>query len=239
MNIIPAIDIIDGKCVRLTQGDYGQKKIYDDNPVEVAKRYEDHGFRYLHVVDLDGAKSKHIVNIQVLEDITNATDLIVDFGGGVKSGKDIERAFRAGASRITGGSIAVREPELFGEWISKYGPDKIILGADVKDRHIAVGGWLETSDQDIIEFLKYYTNKAIKFIICTDISRDGVLKGPAFELYKELLAEFPGINLIASGGVGGIEDVEKLAESGVWGVIIGKAIYENRVKLDDLIKFQN
>lgn len=239
MNIIPAIDIIDGKCVRLTQGDYDQKKIYANNPVEIAKRYEDHGFRYLHVVDLDGAKSKHIVNIQVLEDITTATDLIVDFGGGVKSGKDIERAFRAGASRITGGSIAIREPELFSEWISKYGPDKIILGADVKDRHIAVGGWLETSDQDIISFIKFNTGKGIKFIICTDISRDGILKGPAFELYSELLAEFPGINLIASGGVGGIEDVEKLAESGVWGVIIGKAIYENRVKLEDLIKFQN
>lgn len=238
MNIIPAIDIIDGKCVRLTQGDYSQKKIYDDNPVEVAKRYEDHGFRYLHVVDLDGARSKHIVNIQVLQDITNATDLIVDFGGGVKSKEDIERAYKAGASRITGGSIAVREPELFGEWISQYGPDKIILGADVKDRHIAVGGWLETSDQDIIAFLEYYTKKAIRFVICTDISRDGVLEGPAIELYKELLVEFPGINLIASGGVGSIEDVEKLAETGVWGVIIGKAIYENRVKLNDLIKFQ-
>lgn len=238
MNIIPAIDIIDGKCVRLTQGDYDQKKIYADNPVEVAKRYEDHGFRYLHVVDLDGAKSKHIVNIKVLEDITTATDLIVDFGGGVKSAKDVESAYKAGASKITGGSIAVREPELFGEWISIYGPDKIILGADVKDRHIAVGGWLETSDQDIITFLNYYTDKAIKFIICTDISRDGVLKGPAVELYNELLAEFPGINLIASGGVGCIEDVEKLAETGVWGVIIGKAIYENRVKLEDLMKFQ-
>jgi phosphoribosylformimino-5-aminoimidazole carboxamide ribotide isomerase len=239
MNIIPAIDIIDGKCVRLTQGDYGQKKIYDDNPVEVAKRYEDHGLRYLHVVDLDGAKSKHIVNIQVLEDITNETDLIVDFGGGVKSSGDIEKAYKAGASRITGGSIAVREPELFGDWINQYGPDKIILGADVKDRNIAVGGWLETSDQDIIAFIKYYTKKDIRFVICTDISRDGVLEGPAFDLYKELLAEFPGINLIASGGVGSIEDVEKLAETGVWGVIIGKAIYENRVALDDLVKFQN
>ena len=239
MIIIPAIDIIDGKCVRLTQGDYGKKKIYADNPVEVAKRYEGHGFSHLHVVDLDGARSKHIVNIQVLEDITSATDLIVDFGGGVKSSKDIERAYKAGASKITGGSIAVREPELFGEWITKYGPDKIILGADVKNRHIAVGGWLETSDQDIITFLRYYINKAIKFIICTDISRDGVLEGPAIELYNELLAEFPGIKLIASGGVGSIEDVEKLAETGVWGIIIGKAIYENRVKLDDLIRFHN
>jgi len=239
MNIIPAIDIIDGKCVRLTQGDYGQKKIYDDNPVEVAKRYENHGIRYLHVVDLDGAKSKHIVNIQVLEDITSATDLIVDFGGGVKSSKDIEKAYKAGATRITGGSIAVRDPELFGDWINQYGPDKIILGADVKDRNVAVGGWLETSDQDIIAFIEYYMKKDIRFVICTDISRDGVLEGPAIDLYKELLVEFPRINLIASGGVGSIEDVEKLAETGVWGVIIGKAIYENRVSLDELVKFQN
>jgi len=239
MNIIPAIDIIDGKCVRLTQGDYDQKKIYDDNPVEVAKRYEDFGFKHLHVVDLDGAKSKHIVNIQVLEDITSATDLIVDFGGGVKSNDDIEGAFKAGASMITGGSIAVREPELFGAWIDQFGPDKIILGADVKDRHIAVGGWLETSDQDIISFIEYFMKKTIRFVICTDISRDGVLKGPAIDLYKELLIEFPGIDLIASGGVGSIEDVVKLAETGVWGVIIGKAIYESRVKLDDLVKFQN
>ena len=238
MNIIPAIDIIDGKCVRLTQGDYSQKKVYDDNPVDVAKRFEDHGFRYLHVVDLDGAKSKHIVNIKVLENITRATGLIVDFGGGVKTAKDIERAYKAGASKITGGSIAVREPELFGEWIIQYGPDKIILGADVKGRHIAVGGWLDTSDQDIISFLKYYTRKGIKFIICTDISRDGVLEGPAIELYKELMSEFPGINLIASGGVGSIEDVEELQKTGVWGVIIGKAIYENRVALHDLVKFQ-
>ena len=238
MNIIPAIDIIDGKCVRLTQGDYSQKKVYDDNPVDVAKRFEDHGFRYLHVVDLDGAKSKHIVNIKVLENITRATGLIVDFGGGVKTTKDIQRAYKAGASKITGGSIAVREPELFGEWIIQYGPDKIILGADVKGRHIAVGGWLDTSDKDIISFLKYYTRKGIKFIICTDISRDGVLEGPAIELYKELMSEFPGINLIASGGVGSIEDVEELQKTGVWGVIIGKAIYENRVALHDLVKFQ-
>lgn len=239
MNIIPAIDIIDGKCVRLTQGDYGLKKIYHDNPVDVAKMYEDHGLRHLHVVDLDGAKSKHIVNINVLDDITSATNLIVDFGGGVKSNEDIERAYEAGAAMITGGSIAVREPELFGRWINQYGPEKIILGADVKDRHIAVGGWLETSDQDIIAFIDNYVNLGIQFVICTDISRDGVLEGPAIDLYKELLVEFPEIKLIASGGVGSIEDVEKLAETGVWGVIIGKAIYEGRIQLDDLLKFQN
>ncbi len=238
MYIIPAIDIIDGECVRLTQGDYSQKKIYDDNPVEVAKRYEDHGFSHLHVVDLDGARSKHVVNIDVLKNITKATDLKVDFGGGIKSTRDIEQAFEAGVSMITGGSIAVKEPKVFEQWIDQYGPDKIILGADVKGRNIAVGGWMDTSEKDIIQFIEHYTKRSIKFVICTDISKDGVLKGPAFELYEELLAEFPGINLIASGGVGSIEDVEKLAETGVWGVIIGKAIYENRVKIDDLIKLQ-
>ena len=239
MYIIPAIDIIDGKCVRLTQGDYSQKKIYDDNPAEVAKRYEDHGFSHLHVVDLDGARSKHVVNIDVLKNITKATDLKVDFGGGVKSTRDIEQAFEAGASMITGGSIAVKEPKVFEQWIDQYGPDKIILGADVKGRNIAVGGWMDTSEQDIIQFIDHYTKRSIKFVICTDISKDGVLKGSALELYKELLNAFPGINLIASGGVGSLKDVEDLAGSGVWGVIVGKAIYEGRVDLDDLIKFQN
>ena len=239
MYIIPAIDIIDGKCVRLTQGDYSQKKIYDDNPVEVAKRYEDHGFSHLHVVDLDGARSKHVVNIDVLKNITKATDLKVDFGGGVKSTRDIEQAFEAGASMITGGSIAVKEPKVFEQWIDQYGPDKIILGADVKGRNIAVGGWMDTSEQDVIQFIDHYTKRSIKFVICTDISKDGVLKGSALELYKELLNAFPGINLIASGGVGSLKDVEDLAELGVWGVIVGKAIYEGRVDLDDLIKFQN
>ncbi len=238
MYIIPAIDIIDGKCVRLTQGDYSQKKIYDDNPVVVAKKYEDHGFSHLHVVDLDGARSKHVVNIDVLKGITQATDLKVDFGGGVKSNHDIEQAFEAGASMITGGSIAVREPEVFEQWINQYGPEKVILGADVKDRNIAVGGWMETSEQDVVQFIDHYAKRSIKFVICTDISRDGVLNGPAIKLYKELLSIFPGINLIASGGVGSLKDVEDLAASGVWGVIIGKAIYEGRVDLDDLIKFQ-
>jgi phosphoribosylformimino-5-aminoimidazole carboxamide ribotide isomerase len=239
MYIIPAIDIIDGKCVRLTQGDYSQKKIYDDNPAEVAKRYEDHGFSHLHVVDLDGARSKHVVNIDVLKNITQSTDLKIDFGGGVKSTRDIEQAFEAGASMITGGSIAVKEPIVFEQWIDQYGPDKIILGADVKGRNIAVGGWMDTSEQDVIQFIDHYTKRSIKFVICTDISKDGVLKGSALELYKELLNAFPGINLIASGGVGSLKDVEDLAGSGVWGVIVGKAIYEGRVDLDDLIKFQN
>jgi phosphoribosylformimino-5-aminoimidazole carboxamide ribotide isomerase len=238
MIVIPAIDIIDGKCVRLTQGDYTQKKIYDDNPVEVAKRYEDHGFSHLHVVDLDGARSKHVVNIEVLGEITRTTDLHVDFGGGVKSTQDIEQVFEAGASMVTGGSIAVKDPEVFEQWIDLYGPEKIILGADVKDRNIAVGGWVETSEEDIIGFIDHYEKLSIKYIICTDISRDGVLNGPAVELYKELLNAFPGINLIASGGVGSLKDVEELAGTGVWGVIIGKAIYEGRIQLDDLIKFQ-
>ena len=177
-------------------------------------------------------------NIDVLKNITKATDLKVDFGGGVKSTRDIEQAFEAGASMITGGSIAVKEPKVFEQWIDQYGPDKIILGADVKGRNIAVGGWMDTSEQDIIQFIDHYTKRSIKFVICTDISKDGVLKGSALELYKELLNAFPGINLIASGGVGSLKDVEDLAESGVWGVIVGKAIYEGRVDLDDLIKFQ-
>ena len=239
MKIIPAIDIIDGKCVRLTKGDYAQKKVYADNPAEVARMFEDHGIQHLHVVDLDGAKSKHIVNLEVLQEITSSTNLTIDFGGGVKSDKDIQKAFAAGASMITGGSIAFREPDVFSQWLKHYGPDKIILGADIKERNIAVGGWLETSDQDISQFIEHYRKKSIKFVICTDIERDGVLKGPAIELYKELKTEFPEINLIASGGVGSMTDVEKLAETGVWGVIIGKAIYEGRIKLYDLQRFMN
>lgn len=239
MKIIPAIDIIDGKCVRLTKGDYTQKKVYADDPAEVARMFEDHGIKHLHVVDLDGAKSKHIVNLEVLREITSSTHLIVDFGGGVKSDEDIQKAFTAGASMITGGSIAVREPDVFSLWLKNYGSEKIILGADIKGRKIAVGGWLETSNEDIFQFIEHYRKKSIKFVICTDIERDGVLKGPAIELYKDLIAEFPDINLIASGGVGSMDDVEKLVETGVWGVIIGKAIYEGRIQLNDLKKFLN
>lgn len=237
MNIIPAIDIIDGKCVRLTKGDYSRKKIYAEDPVEVALNFEDHGIKRLHVVDLDGAKSNHIVNIDVLREITGATDLIVDFGGGVKTNDDIQKAFDAGASMITGGSIAVRDPGIFSNWLSNYGPDKIILGADVKDNYIAVGGWMETSKQEISKFIDFYLGKSVQYVICTDIERDGVLQGPAIDLYKQLLHEFPEIKLIASGGVGSMKDVEKLAETGVWGVIIGKAIYEGRIDLEDLRKF--
>jgi len=237
MKIIPAIDIIEGKCVRLTQGDYTRKKVYADDPVEVAGMFEDHGFRHLHVVDLDGAKSNHIVNLDVLRRITEATRLKVDFGGGVKSDIDIKQAFDAGASMVTGGSIAVRNPGIFSKWLNHYGPEKVILGADVRDRKIAVSGWMETSAQEVSSFISFYRKKSVKFVICTDIKRDGVLKGPATDLYKDLLTEFPDIHLIASGGVGTIQDVEQLAETGVWGVIIGKAIYEGRIRLEDLKNF--
>jgi len=239
MKIIPAIDIIDGKCVRLTKGDYAQKKVYADDPAEVARMFEDNGIKHLHVVDLDGAKSKHIVNLEVLQKITSSTRLIVDFGGGVKSDEDIQKAFRAGASMVTGGSVAVREPDIFSQWLKNYGSEKIILGADIKGRNIAVGGWLETSNEDIFQFIEHYRKKSVKFVICTDIERDGVLNGPAIELYKDLITDFPEINLIASGGVGSMDDVEKLAETGVWGVIIGKAIYEGRIQINDLKKFLN
>lgn len=239
MKIIPAIDIIDGKCVRLTKGDYAQKKVYADDPVEVARMFEEHGIKHLHVVDLDGAKSKHIVNLEVLRKITSSTNLIVDFGGGVKSDEDIQKAFGAGASMITGGSIAVRKPDVFSQWLKSYGSERIILGADIKGRNIAVGGWLETSNEDIFQFIEHYRKKSVKFVICTDIERDGVLRGPAIELYKELKTEFPEINLIASGGVGSMADVEKLAEIDVWGVIIGKAIYEGRIQINDLKKYLN
>jgi len=239
MNIIPAIDIIEGKCVRLTKGDYHRKKIYAEDPVEVARMFEDHGISHLHVVDLDGARSQHIVNIDVLSKISQATRLIVDFGGGVKSDGDIRSAFNAGASRITGGSIAVRDPEIFGQWLNHYGPEKIILGADVKGRQIAISGWMETSEHDVSSLISFYREKSVKFVICTDIERDGVLKGPSINLYKELMEEFPNINLIASGGVGSMKDVEELADIGVWGVIIGKAIYEGRIQMNELKKFMD
>ena len=239
MKIIPAIDIIEGKCVRLTKGDYNRKKVYADDPVEVAGMFEDHGFRHLHVVDLDGAKSNHIVNLDVLRRITEATRLKVDFGGGIKSDIDIEQAFDAGASMVTGGSIAVRNPGIFSKWLNRFGPEKVILGADVRDRKIAVGGWIETSAQEVSSFISFYRKKSVKFVICTDIERDGVLKGPATDLYKELISEFPDIHLIASGGVGTLQDVEELAETGVWGVIIGKAIYEGRIRLEDLKNYND
>lgn len=237
IEIIPAIDLIDGKCVRLSQGDYAQKIIYNENPLEVAKMFADAGIRRLHLVDLDGAKAHHIVNHKVLESISSSTNLIVDFGGGLKSDDDLRIAFECGASMVTGGSIAVKNPEVFEQWISKYGGDKIILGADVKDEKIAVGGWLETTELELLPFIKNYINKGIDKIICTDISKDGMLQGVALELYKKMLVAQPGIHLIASGGVSSIQDIEQLLEAGIPAVITGKAIYEGRITLKELSRF--
>ena len=236
MRILPAIDIIDGKCVRLSKGDYKTKKIYNESPLEVAKAFEDHGIKHLHLVDLDGAKSKHIVNYKVLETLALKTSLQIDFGGGLKSDSDLNIAFESGASQITGGSIAVKSPEIFISWIKTYGPEKIILGADVKGIHIATNGWIETSDQTLFEFVKHYQSNGIEYVICTDISKDGTLEGPAFELYKNILAETE-VKLIASGGISKFEELPKLQELGCEGIIIGKAIYENRISLKQLEKF--
>lgn len=234
IEIIPAIDIIEGKCVRLSKGDYDSKKIYNENPVEVAKEFEANGIRRLHVVDLDGAKSHHIVNYRILEKIATQTSLIIDFGGGIKSDEDLDIAFSSGAQMITGGSIAVKEPKLFSEWISKYGSDKIILGADVKDKKIAVGGWKEGTDVELMPFLDQYIKKGIKKVICTDIECDGMLQGPSTDLYKEILEEYPSLYLIASGGVSCIDDIIKLEEAKVPAVIFGKALYEGNIQLKDL-----
>ena len=236
MRIIPAIDIIEGKCVRLSKGDYHTKKIYNESPLEVAKAFEDHGIEYLHLVDLDGAKSKHIVNHKVLERLATQTSLKIDFGGGLKSAADLKIAFECGASQITGGSIAVKSPEIFTSWIQSYGADKIILGADVKGIHIATDGWLETSDKTLFDFVEYYKTQGISYVICTDISKDGMLEGPAFELYQKLLEQVK-VKLIASGGISKFEELPQLQELGCEGVIIGKAIYENRISLKQLEAF--
>ena len=236
MRIIPAIDIIEGKCVRLSKGDYETKKIYNESPLEVAKTFEDYGIKYLHLVDLDGAKSKHIVNYKVLETLALKTSLKIDFGGGLKSNNDLKIAFDNGAFQISGGSIAVKSPETFVSWIEAYGSEKIILGADVKGIHIATDGWLETSDQTLFEFVKHYQTKGVEYVICTDISKDGMMEGPAVDLYKNLLAETE-VKLIASGGISKIEELPKLQQLGCEGIIIGKAIYENRISLKQLEKF--
>ncbi len=230
MRIIPAIDIIDGKCVRLSQGDYDTKKIYNENPLEVAKEFEDYGIEYLHLVDLDGAKSKQIINYKTLELIASKTNLKVDFGGGIKANDNIRIAFECGANQITGGSIAVQNPILFQEWISQYGSDKIILGADAKDRKIATHGWLETSELDVIDFIQEYKTKGIEYVICTDIAKDGMLQGTSNELYTEILVA-SDVKLIASGGVSSIDDLIKVKELGCEGAILGKAIYEGRIDL--------
>lgn len=236
MKIIPAIDIIDGKCVRLSKGDYDTKKIYNENPLEVAKEFESFGIRYLHLVDLDGAKSKHIVNQKVLETIAKETSLEIDFGGGLKTLEDIEIAFNSGAKQITIGSIAVQDPDFCFDLIEKYGPDKIILGADCENRKIKTSGWLEESQLDVIDFILKYKNKGIKNVICTDISKDGMLQGASDELYREIV-EKTAVQLIASGGISCIEDVEQMKKIGCSGTIIGKAIYERRVSLQQLQNF--
>ncbi len=237
MDIIPAIDLIDGKCVRLSQGDYDRKTVYNGNPLEVAKQFEDNGIKRLHLVDLDGAKAHHIVNYKVLEKISVNTSLLIDFGGGLKSDDDLRIAFECGASMITGGSIAVKSPEIFESWLKTYGSDKIILGADVRDEKISVTGWTESTDLKLIPFLNEYVKKGITKVICTDIGKDGMLEGPSFELYKNILSEFPDLYLVASGGVSSIKDLEDLALAGLPAVIFGKAIYEGRIELKDLKNF--
>lgn len=233
MRIIPAIDIIDGKCVRLTKGDYTTKKIYNENPHEIAKSFEDNGIQFLHLVDLDGAKSNRIINYKILEKLASQTTLAIDFGGGLKSEKDVEIAFESGAKQITGGSIAAKNRSEFVGWINRFGAEKVILGADCKDRKIATDGWLEESDTDVIEFIQSYEENGIRDVISTDISKDGMLKGPSIKLYKDILNQTQ-VSLIASGGVSNINDLYRLKEIGCSGVIIGKAIYEGRITIKEL-----
>ncbi|MCM4166245.1 1-(5-phosphoribosyl)-5-[(5-phosphoribosylamino)methylideneamino] imidazole-4-carboxamide isomerase [Arenibacter antarcticus] len=238
MRIIPAIDIIDGKCVRLSKGDYNTKKIYNENPLEVAKEFEDHGIEFLHLVDLDGAKAQHIVNHKVLERIATKTSLKIDFGGGLKTDADLKIAFESGANQITGGSIAVKDPETFKMWIQTYGAGKIILGADAKDEMVAISGWTEESKEELIPFIRNYQKEGIQSVICTDISKDGMLQGPSFDLYKKIIASCDAeLYLIASGGISTFDELPKLAELGCEGTIIGKAIYENRITLKQLEEF--
>ncbi|KFF10646.1 1-(5-phosphoribosyl)-5-[(5-phosphoribosylamino)methylideneamino] imidazole-4-carboxamide isomerase [Chryseobacterium soli] len=236
MKIIPAIDIIDGKCVRLSKGDYNTKKIYNENPLEVAKEFEEYGIQFLHLVDLDGAKSKHIVNQKVLEKIASGTSLQIDFGGGLKSRQDIEMAFNSGAKQVTIGSIAVQDPDFCLQIIEEYGAQKIILGADCENRKIKTSGWQEESNIEVISFILDYMKKGIKETICTDISKDGMLAGPSTDLYKDIV-EQTSVQLIASGGISGIEDVYTMKETGCSGTIIGKAIYEGKITLQQLQNF--
>ena len=238
MRIIPAIDIIDGQCVRLSKGDYNTKKIYNESPLEVAKEFEASGIEYLHLVDLDGAKASKIINHKVLEAIATKTNLKIDFGGGLKSDEDLKIAFESGANQITGGSIAVKNAEVFKKWIAEYGSDKIILGADANNGKIAVSGWLEESNQEIIPFIQEYQKEGIVYVISTDIAKDGMLQGPSFDLYDDILKETESnLKLIASGGISTFDELPKLAELGCEGVIIGKAIYENRISLKQLENF--
>ena len=237
IKIIPAIDIIEGKCVRLSKGDYSKKTIYNENPLEVAKMFEAAGIQFLHLVDLDGAKQKRIVNHKVLHEITSKTTLKVDFGGGVQSDEMIEMAFENGASQITGGSVAVKNPDLFENWFKKYGYEKIILGADAHHEKIAISGWEESSEQSVYDFVENWVQKGAKYCISTDVAKDGMLQGPSFELYKNLQEQNNALNIIASGGISCIEDIEKLNEMGIYGVIVGKAFYEGRIQLNEMVRF--
>lgn len=234
MELIPAIDIIDGQCVRLTKGDYAQKTVYRNHPWEVAKEFETYGFKRLHVVDLDGAKAKHIVNSEVLQKITTETSLTVDFGGGIKTDEDIEKAFASGAKMVTVGSIAITNPELFLSWIKKYGADRMILGADVRNGKISINGWKEDSSEDLLPFLRKYVDAGVTNVLCTEISKDGTLQGPAIDLYKRIMQEYPNLHLIASGGVSSIDDIKALEAAGIPAVVFGKAIYEGRINLKEL-----
>lgn len=234
MRIIPAIDIIDGQCVRLSKGDYSTKKVYNENPLEIAKQFEAHGIECLHLVDLDGAKASHIVNHKVLEEIASKTNLKIDFGGGLKTDDDLRIAFESGAGQITGGSIAVKNPDIFKSWLAKFGADKIILGADANNEKIAISGWLEESDKELIPFIADYMKDGVSYVICTDIAKDGMLEGPSFDLYEKMLKQLPEIKLIASGGISTFDELPKLAELGCEGTIIGKAIYENKISLKQL-----
>lgn len=233
MRIIAAIDIIDGECVRLSKGNYNTKKVYNENPLDVARAFENNGIEYLHLVDLDGAKSQHIVNHRILESICSGTNLKVDFGGGIKSDEDIRVAFESGANQVTAGSIAVKNPETFKGWLARYGSDKIILGADCSNRKIVTSGWLETSESDVVDFISWYAEEGVRDVICTDISKDGMLQGPPLELYREILAE-TSVNLIASGGVASLDDLISLKELGCSGAIIGKALYEGKITLSQI-----
>ncbi|MDO6802845.1 1-(5-phosphoribosyl)-5-[(5-phosphoribosylamino)methylideneamino]imidazole-4-carboxamide isomerase [Wenyingzhuangia sp. 1_MG-2023] len=237
MRIIPAIDIIDGQCVRLSKGDYNTKKVYNENPLEIAKQFEAHGIECLHLVDLDGAKASHIVNHKVLEQIATKTSLKIDFGGGLKTDEDLKIAFESGATQITGGSIAVKNAAIFKSWIAKFGADKIILGADANNEKIAISGWLEESDEDLIPFIQGYQKEGIQYVICTDIAKDGMLQGPSFDLYEKIIKDCPNVKLIASGGISTFDELPRLRDLGCEGTIVGKAIYENRISLKQLEDF--